>query len=194
MDDKVNPTFDSRKDPIYSGHFISINDVVDGDCDRWQALLNKSTYTQGQLFHELLDAYYEKYINNDNEEVPDHSIDDDTHTTGNAFIKHSFTTVSIRPENGSETRIFDQFKVKTEITTQSNHKNLRIIFTDINPKIDCKSIKLDCIQYGDVLKEVFTSDLTKQPEAIFDVLMDKYPNPNGLEIRVFYEVHDYQVE
>lgn len=192
MDDKVNPTFDSRKSPIFSGHFISINDVINGDCDRWQDLLNKSTYTQGQLFHEILDAYYEK-INGDNGEIPEPFPDDGiTHSNGDALIKHAFTTVIIRPENKSETRIFDQFSIKTEIV-KGEHKILKIIFSDINPTINCKSIKLDCVQYGDVLKEIFTSDLSKQPEAVFEVLLDKYTSPNGLEIRIFYEIHEYQL-
>ena len=191
------PMIDHNGDAIYTGSFVAINDVWNGDTDRWEKLLEATNDRPGDLFHRLLDLY-DRFCGGEMEpEYPDDpstggdNEEGSTSTTASGMIHNCCSTVSIFPGKDSVTSVFGLFSVET--TTTASPRNIHIKFKDFNPKITCKAIKLDCVQFNDILQSYFTTDLSSETEKEFDISLEKYGTISNVIIRVYYEIVDYQI-
>ena len=181
---------------VYTGNFICINDVYPEDDDRWYKLLGSTKYTSGELFNRLLDAY--EYYTNPNTKPDEPTEPEDpsgeggaTTTTAKGMIHNCCSTVSIFPGKTSKTNVFGLFSVETSTTVSP--RNIHVRFTDFNPDIKCKAIKMDCVQFNDILQTYYTTDLSNVEDKEFDISLEKYGTVSHVALRIYYEIVDYEI-
>lgn len=185
---------EETKTPIYTGSFLAIADVNRHDKNRWNWLLEQTKYSQGELFHRLLDVYFEHTYEENQPDIPEPDpepeypdVPTNPSTDGKVVELYGEFEFSFQP-GYQTTQVFGLFSLNCEYV--SNTKQLKLAFQDLNPNLK-RFIKLSVRRYDKVMTELFTADLSnadKMPITLdlsqFDLMTNEH-----VQVRVFYEIY-----